>query len=337
MQNSQRPIFIVSAPRSGSTLMRLVLDSHPGISIPPPSWLYAMVFPYLYSNGDLSLDHNIHALAEDIIKTPTVESWSFPVSPDQLVTTATERSFAGLYDALHRLYAQENGKVRWGEKSPRNCFWMDEIKRDFPDAQFVHIVRDGRDMAIDIANSPPMVPNNLYSGAQIWKAYNRAALDSAARMDGKSYYKIHYEALCNDPQKELRGLCQFLREDFDEAMLSHDKSPAAQTWSKIANHANVGRSITTEYCEMYRSQLPAGDRAALNACIGDLLKQLDYPLDDEPKDISARNAWQLLEEDSISTSFVLSYRQWHQQRRRDRKANAVWQDSDRKSLLRLLN
>ena len=183
MPDFSKPVFIVSAPRSGSTLFRLILDAHPRLAVPSPAWLYEMVYPYLYSYGDLTRPENLTALAEDFFESPFIQNMKLDITPQDLVSASREPTFRGLYDALHRHYAESTGKERWGEKSPRNSFWMEEIKQDFEDAQFVHIVRDGRDMAIDIAASPEMLPENVYSGAHVWKDFAGAAHASGKRSE----------------------------------------------------------------------------------------------------------------------------------------------------------
>ena len=333
----EKPIFIVSAPRSGSTLLRLILDAHPKLAVPGPAWLYEMVRPFSYSYGDLSQESNLLALAEDILETPTVKAWSIELSAADLVAVSPAPSFAGLYDALHIHYAQSTSKGRWGEKSPRNSFWIDEIRQDFPDAVFVHLVRDGRDMAIDIAQSTPMVPSNPYSGAHIWRDYNLAALESAKSLDDKSYYRISYEKMCAEPERELKALCGFLGEDFDPIMLKHHETSSAQSWSQHPNHAKTGRPISTEFCDMYLKKLTTQDRSALNYVIGDLLEQLDYPVEDSGRALEQRLAWQLLEVDYITAPWAITYRQWHEERRKERRSAGVWQGSERASFLRAIN
>jgi hypothetical protein len=337
MALTSKPIFIVSAPRSGSTLLRLILDAHPRLAVPPPAWLYELVYPYLYSYGDLSSNENFRALAEDILEAPTIKNWPTTLSADELTAASAERSFAGLFDALHRHYAVETGKERWGEKTPRNCFWMDEIRQDFPDVQFIHLIRDGRDMAIDISETPFMMPCNIYSGAKMWKDFTAAVLESAPRFDHKSYFEIRYEALCVDPEKELRRLCRFLGEDFDPAMLKHHDTSSTKTWSAKAGHVKTSDPITARYCMMYKNRLPEGDYSALNALIGDLLMELGYSVEEAPRPISPRLASQLLESDSVSAPHMFPYRQWHEQRRKERREKGVWKDSGRDSLLRALH
>lgn len=337
MMPSSKPIFMVNAPRSGSTLLRLILDAHPKLAVPPPTWLYEMIYPFLYSYGDLTIKANYRALAEDILESPVIKNWKMDLSADQMVEAATEQTFAGLYDALHRIYSEKHGKIRWGEKSPRDSYWIDEIRNDFSDAQFVHIVRDGRDMAIDIATSAAMAPSNPFSGVHIWLDYNRAVLEAASRLNRKNYYRMRYEDLCADPENELKKLCAYLCEDFDPGMLAHYQTPSAKAWSSIPNHQKAGRPITKEYCGMYLKRLRPKDRAFLNYVIHDMLTEFGYPVEDAPQAISQRLAWQLLECDSITAPRVIPYRQWHEKRRKERKDKGVWQNQDLDSFLRSLD
>ncbi len=336
MPDFSRPVFIVSAPRSGSTLFRLILDAHPRLAVPSPAWLYEMVYPYLYSYGDLSSPENLAALAEDIFESPFIKNMKLDITPQDLVSAAAEPTFRGLYDALHRHYAENTGKERWGEKSPRNSFWMEEIKGDFPDAQFVHIVRDGRDMAIDIADSPEMLPENVYSGAHVWKDFTGTAHESGKRMGESDYYVIRYEDLCAEPESELKKLCEFLGEDFDGQMLAHHETDSSKSWSSLPNHVKSGRPISTQYCEMYKTRLPADDVSALEEVMGDLLVEFGYPVGGSAEPIPEKLAAQLMESEMISAPRVIAYRKWHADRRRERLEEGVWKLEERKSLLRSL-
>ncbi len=336
MPDFSRPVFIVSAPRSGSTLFRLILDAHPRLAVPSPAWLYEMVYPYLYSYGDLASPENFMALAEDIFENPFIKNMKLDITPKDLVSASEEPTFRGLYDALHRHYAERTGKERWGEKSPRNSFWMEEIKGDFPDAQFVHIVRDGRDMAIDIADSPEMLPENIYSGAHVWKDFTGAAHGSGKRMGDSDYYVIRYEDLCAEPEDALKKLCEFLGEDFDAQMLAHHQTESSKNWSSLPNHVKSGRPISTQYCEMYKTRLPADDVSALEEVMGDLLVEFGYPVGESAKPITEKLAAQLMESEMISAPRVIAYRKWHADRRRERLSEGVWKLEDRKSLLRSL-
>lgn len=326
------PLFVVSAPRSGSTLLRLILDTHPHIAVPPPGWLFDLVFPYLYSYGDLGREANLLALAEDMLATPTVKKWPVSITAAELVAQAEEKSFAGLYAALHRAYAKPGGKRRWGEKTPRNGFWMDEIHALFPDARFIHIVRDGRDMAIDISDSI-LLPYSVYSGANLWQRYVLAIRESMRRLPADACIEIRYEDLCAAPEETIRKLCAFLGEAFDPAMLTPNRSKSAEQWSSHPLHAKTSEPISTKYCEMYKKRLPRSDVAALEALIGDTLKLFGYPVSGKGVPVPERLASQFIESDTVTNPENVAYRRWHEARRKERRDQNIWNPADRTSLL----
>ena len=329
---SDRPFFIVSAPRSGSTMLRLILDANPNLAVPPPDWLFDLVYPYLYSYGDLARPDNLRALAEDMLATPTVSKWPVKPSAQQLVEASTQADFAGLYGALHRIYAQSERKKRWGEKTPRNSFWMDEIRNLYPGAQFIHIVRDGRDQAIDISDSL-LWPYSVYSGAHLWQRYVLAVRDCAREMPADAFLEIRYEDLCAAPEPVIRRICEFLREPFDARMLAPHETRSARAWSEHPLHAKTARPISTDYCGMYRRRLPAADVAALEASIGATLQLFNYQLTATPQPLDARLAARMLESDTVTNPENVAYRHWHEVRRKERREQGVWSDEQRGSKL----
>lgn len=330
--NRSSPLFVVSAPRSGSTLFRLILDAHPDIAVPPPGWLFDLVYPYLYSYGDLGDEANLLALAEDMLATPTVQKWPITLSAADLARQAGEKSFAGLYAALHAAYAKPGNKRRWGEKTPRNAFWIDEIHGLFADAKFIHIVRDGRDMAIDISDSI-LLPYSVYSGANLWQRYVLAIRESMQRLPTDSFIEIRYEDLCAAPEATIRRLCGFLGEDFNSAMLAPNRTKSAQNWSSHPLHAKTSEPISTKYCGMYKTRLPRPDVAALEALIGDTLKLFGYPVSGKSTAVAGRLASQFIESDTVTNPENVAYRRWHETRRKERRERQVWSPEDRASLL----
>lgn len=336
MTTTGRPFFIVSAPRSGSTLLRLILDAHPQLAVPPPGWLFDLVYPYLYSYGDLGRHQNLLALAEDILNTPTVGKWPVRPAAEELVKSSATPTFAGLYDALHRAYAKAEGKPRWGEKTPRNGFWMDQIHALFPAAQFVHIVRDGRDQAIDISDSV-LWPNSVYSGASLWQRYVEAIRGYAAEIPAGAFMELRYEDLCATPETAIRRVCDFLGIEFSPAMLAPHETPSARAWSTHPLHAKTAQPISTKYCGMYKTRLPVADVAALEALIGDTLQSFGYPLSTTPSLLPPQLAAKMLESDTVTNPENVAYKRWHEERRKQRKAQGVWRDADRSSLLWSMN
>ena len=328
----ERPVFIASSPRSGSTLLRLILDAHPRLAVPPPAWLTHFIYPYLYSYGDLSNETNLTEMIEDSLATPTIRAWPISPSAAEVSDEMKEPTFAEMYAALHRLYAKSHGKERWGEKTPRVCFYMEDLKSMYPGAQFVHIIRDGRDVAIDIADSA-LWPNNLYAAAEVWRDFVRSVSDSAKKLDPESYFVVRYEELCAEPVPVLEKLCEFLGEDFSPAMLAHHETASTKQWADTPIHAKTARPITTDFVEMYKHRLPKTDVGVIESLIGETLREFDYTLEEAPDHLSLREKRQLLENDTITNIQSIEYKRWHDGRRKDRLERGVWAQSDRNSLL----
>jgi len=136
-----------------------------------------------------------------------------------------------------------------------------------------------------------------------------------------------------DASSRVRRLCGFLRENFHPRMLAPHETRSARAWSGHPLHAKTAQPISTKYCEMYKSRLPAPDVAVIEALIGETLARFGYPLSGVPRAAPARLAAQLLESDTVTNPENLPYRRWHEERREERKARGVWRDADRNSLL----
>jgi hypothetical protein len=326
--NGDRPFFIVCCPRSGSTLLRLILDAHPRLAVPPPAWLIHYIYPYLYSYGDLSQRANLEAMIEDALETPTIQEWPVDLSVSNVREEMGSPNFAELYAALHRLYARATGKVRWGEKTPRDCFYMADIKALYPDAKFIHILRDGRDAAIDISYSI-LWPNGLYAAAITWRNFVRACVEEAAALGTDICMTVRYEDLCAEPRQTLEHVCDFLGESFDDSMLAHHQSESTRIWATEAVHAKTARPITTEFVAMYQTRLRPDDRAVIEGLIGDLLRETGYPVDESSKALTSREARKYLESDTISNTKAIAFKRWHEGRRKERRDRGVWHDSDK--------
>lgn len=328
----KKPIFIVSCPRSGSTLMRLILNAHPRICVPPPGFLYDYFRPYLYSYGNLASRDNLLNLAQDMLDTPPIRRWDRPPTAEQLVAEAAENSFRGLFDALYRCYAAREGKARWGEKSPRHGIWIDEIHEDFPGAQFVHIIRDGRDTAIDISDAE-FPPESLFACAAAWSGFVQVTREAGRRLPAGCYHEIRYEELCADPAAELARLCEFLGEEFSPALLQHHATSAAEQWSRAeVFHAKVARPITTEFCGIHRN-LSRDDRDAIEALIGSTLVEFGYPCDGGARPLPERLARKLLMFDTITSHANAPFKIDLRERRKKRLKQGIWSESERSSQL----
>jgi hypothetical protein len=192
LASEPRPIFVVGCPRSGTTLLRLILDSHPSISAGPET-------RFLWG---------IRALEE--------RNWStlegFGLSLDEW--HAQVRS---LFESLHRRYAEHQGKIRWADKSPDYALMLDYIDILYPAAQIVHIVRDPRDVIDAWRRFYGLT--SVHRAARAWVRYVGSAHAFAARQTGDKVMELRYEDLVRQPELVLRKLFDWLGEPWSDRVL----------------------------------------------------------------------------------------------------------------------
>jgi hypothetical protein len=170
------PVFIIGSPRSGTTLLRLMLTCHPEICVPPEGGWLLQLYPR-YRNLPLTIG-TLTAFVDDLLKTPKIEEWN--LNRDQLLDYLERNSpsnYANLAERIYFFHASRFGKSRWGDKNNSYLNRIKKIANIFPEAQFLHIIRDGRDVACsyqDLAalkgqRYAPVLPNNIVGAAYSWK------------------------------------------------------------------------------------------------------------------------------------------------------------------------
>jgi sulfotransferase family protein len=338
----ERPIFMIGHERSGTTLVMAMLGCHPRIAVPEVVWYYPRFRPYLYSYGDLTRDENFRTLAEEMIFGLKTPFWDMRVNPrtivDEILSTVKERSFAGIYCAMHEQFAREAGnKPRWGEKTPHNLFFIEEIKEDFPDAQFIFITRDGRDACTYYLQSA-FGPTNIFCAAEHWKRCQNRVKPWRDKLAPEQWLDVKYEELVRDPEKVLRGVCAFLGEEYDPAMLEFYKTDLAKTRGAAKDHRPLGHEVNDAEIGIHKEFLSLREQKIFAAVAGEELLEHGYQSDVEPISVSDQEAALYRELDGRIRAATLdapdghiifeSYNDWLIDQRAERKRKGIWQDAD---------
>ena len=272
-------------------MLRLILDRSPDIAIPTESMILVDVRNMRERYGALTTDAEFDRLAADVWKHPKVREWRLPGAPPRREGRSGDAAYRAALEAPFRAYAALHGKPGWGDKTPHYVAHIDEIKRVFPEARVVNLVRDGRDVALSLLRVP-FGPANVWAAAHTW----RAAVEAGERADvryGGDVATVRYEDLVADPATVVAGLCAFAGIAYDPAMLAVEEAPAdrlargQESWFRELYGGITARSVGK-----WRTQLTRRQRATFAAVAGDALRRHGYEVpDDGPPPPVPAAAW----------------------------------------------
>jgi hypothetical protein len=270
------PVLVLGVRRSGTTLLRVMLDRNDALAIPDESYFV----PQLARRHRRAV--RPAAFIDDLKRLPTLVEWG--VSPEAVGTRLRPGMTIGeAIAAVFETYAAERGKPRWGDKTPLYMQYLPLLERLFPTAHFVHLVRDGRDAATSFLSVPTGImtagwghPRDAVGFAAQWASEVRDAQALGRKLGEERYLELRYEALVADPAGSLRQVCRFAGLAYDDAMLGyvgHTESARKEHQQRLNEPPRVG-------VRDWRTEMPADDVASFERVAGDLLAELGYEVRD---------------------------------------------------------
>jgi hypothetical protein len=273
--------FIVGTGRSGTSLLRLMFDSHPDLAIPPETeFIHRLRKTWLDSGEQL----------EPVVATLVgSRRWvDFGLREDELRERLEAGSVATLPELIrcfYRLYAERQGKRRWGDKTPNYVLLIPQIASLLPEARFISVVRDGRDVALSIL-SMWWGPSSVDEAASWWRERVLAARGAAA---SHPCVEVRYEDLVANPERELLRLCRFIQLDYRPEMIDsharahaylerlHDlREPAVSAATRRSINVQLTEPVNASRVERWRSEMSEADRRRFEAIAGDTLEEFGY-------------------------------------------------------------
>ncbi len=247
---TDQPIFVVGSPRSGTTLMRGVMDAHPNIMCPPCETFLFVRCRWIFE-GQIWEDHYSQ----------------LPIGREGVVDW-----FRSSVKDLFRRLEPVSGKRRFCEKTPGHALAMDLIHEVFPQARFIHMIRNGEQVVRSLQKIV-WAPSGILGAARnarTWVRSVRTARASGERLGSERYMELRYEDLIADPETALRRVCDFIDEPFDERMLSFHL-PENGSWGTAL------RPFPDPAKELARgSGLGPAEKAVFKAVAGGMMKELGY-------------------------------------------------------------
>lgn len=268
------PVFVVGRPRSGTKLLRALLNGHSAISIPfwesnfiPKSVAKAKEFGDLSDPKNFVLFFDFFSKIEFFRKIRENPFYSDIVDNAKWFHAIEDFFYADIIKAFYTMYADRDNKCIWGDKSPHYMIDIPTLKQLFPECRFIHIVRDVRDHCL---SNMKVWNKNPYRAAQMWVDAIRKCRKDASFCLGGSYYELKYESLLDDPEQELRKVCDFLSIQYEETMLTLGKPVERYGDAKNA------RGIVRNNKDKWRTKMPRRMIEKIETIGYDMLRELDY-------------------------------------------------------------
>ncbi len=222
MEENNRPIFIAGCERSGTTMLRLMLFSHPRIGIPPQTKFLKKLYKRRLYYGNLSNPATKARLLDwfDRNHNRNTQLIDLGLSPGSIrkAITESEPTFGSAIGAVYRLYAAGFGKVRWGDKKPYYIQYLPQLLSLFPDAQVIHVVRDGRDCVASLDSMPWWRKSSIYSMLN-WRRAIRKGEAARKKLAPDRFMELRYEDLVANPEAVVKKVCAFLGEEYSPELL----------------------------------------------------------------------------------------------------------------------
>jgi hypothetical protein len=271
-----RPIIITGPDRSGTTLLYALLASHPRISMVRRTNLWRWFFGRY---GDLSQPANLNACLDTMLRYPRLSALAPDMARLRSDFLAGESSYGRLFDLFHAQHAERRGRARWGDKSLHTEYYADRIIAELPEVRMLHLVRDPRDRYASILRRYQDRDKGIGAAMGRWLASIRQGRRNLTSY-GANYRLVRYESLAQDPEASIRGICEFLEEEYDPTMLTLGGVSDHDDWSGNSSFEQFDPGvISTRSIGRYRSVLAPSDVAFIQACAGEPMREHAYRLE----------------------------------------------------------
>ena len=271
----ERPFFIVGNPRSGTTLLRFMLASHPRMWVPDETGFV----PFLRVSPDRTLSPADTARVLRRIGRLNLEWSDTAVAASAAVREKRILRLGDLLDTLYRTRMADSGAARWGDKTPGYLLHVPLIARIFPRAQFIHLVRDVRDVTLSaMARWRHRFPERLYMDEYYlirnWVRAVRCGKAAGAELGPNRYFELRYEDLVENPEGTLVRTCAFLGEDFHLDMLHHET--LARSAVSSAGHLEVRDPVSNARIGRWRTEMTPFHLWTAERVAGETIAGLGY-------------------------------------------------------------
>jgi hypothetical protein len=281
-----RPVLLGACPRSGTTLLRGMVDNHPDLAMPGESNFIFHLWRVRQRFGDLSDPANRRRVAKWIVDSEGrgAKRVMAGTSREEALERLTNRgpTLGSIFAACFEMYADRHGKPRWGDKRPGYAGFIETMFRLFPDAQFINLVRDPRgaiasQMKLGWDKEPEAA---LASSAATWETSIRRVDDHARKLRPDQLIDVRFEDLVREPHREITRICEWASLRHDDAIVDAMVHETRKGSFREGWHDKLNEPIGTEPVDNWRPKLAPDQLAFVQQVTGPYFERFGYlPVD----------------------------------------------------------
>jgi protein-tyrosine sulfotransferase len=282
VNNGNPPFFIIGSGRSGNTLLRSMLTQGNGVVIPPESYVIGSVirkYQILTHYKNFSWNEICAVVIACFNEHPEFKWWYIDTKQiyERLINIDdSNKNLAFLLEQFYLEYANQNNielKI-WGDKTPLNSFHLKKIYQTFPNAKFIHIIRDGRDVASSYRKSG--LYDSLEQGCNRWNDSIKYIHKFSRKLKQDQMYEVKYEDLVNNTEGILQKISKFLNITYSKHMINRTNSKKLGDVEGLNHHAKVHSKISSSSIGKWKINLTLDEQKAVNEMCDYYLRKLNY-------------------------------------------------------------
>ena len=274
------PIFMIGTQRSGSNLLRLMLNQLPEVAAPHPPHILQRLMPMVAGYGDLQVPANFMRLVEDVcqlVELNPVPWEGVTLDRQEVARRCRTPSVVAVFGAVYDIMAETRGAQTWCCKSLANINYLSDIENYFRDgAKYIYLYRDGRDVAVSFCKAV-VGEKHFYHIAKEWAATQQIALGMRERIGPSRFFGVRYEDITAQPESTMQQLCKFLGYRYTPSMLSFHKTDEAKKAAESSDlWGNVVNPVMSENSRKFLREAAPADVRIFELVAGDVLDALGY-------------------------------------------------------------
>ncbi|GAA0487059.1 sulfotransferase [Salinibacillus aidingensis] len=279
------PFFIVGSGRSGNTLFRSMLSQKDEIVIPPESFVLGEAIRKYKMYRYMEWEDLCGVFCAVFERHHGFPRWGMDIREFYKEAIKIERKNRNLEFLIHSFYSfygRENKETftRWGDKTPINTFSLKLIDKVFPDSQFIHMIRDARDVVSSYIKA------GLYQDAegasQRWINSINTAQKFGKKVGSNRYMEVYYEELVRNPEPVLRQVCEFLGIEFEESMLHHVEGVDQLKDTRLSHHTNLYKPVNPSSIGKWKKNLSEEQQQVVEQYCRELMENMGYTWGQSP-------------------------------------------------------